>query len=51
MIVTIAKNYQGGLNLSAVVNNRIVSRTYYGYTKAESVKMFKAMLKEKKGEK
>lgn len=40
--MTISKNYAGAWVLSDVVNERLVTKTYYGYTKAEAVAMFNA---------
>jgi hypothetical protein len=50
MIITYAKNNEGALVLSAFVGEGageyLLRRTYYQYTKAEAVKLFRQEIKK-----
>ena len=39
--MTIEKINNGTLKISDIVNNRLISKTYYYYTKKEAIKDFK----------
>lgn len=45
MNISYEKNYQGAWVLTALINNRYVSRTYFGYTKKESTQLFREYVK------
>jgi hypothetical protein len=38
----IEKNIHGGWVISEVIDNRLMTRTYYDYTKKEAIREFKA---------
>ena len=41
--MTVTKlNHSGAWQISALVNNYLVTRTYYGYTKREAMRLFKS---------
>jgi hypothetical protein len=48
MITSIDRNAEGAWRLSAFVNDYLITRTYYFYTKAEAIKQFKLDIKEAK---
>lgn len=37
--------HNGSITISALVGNHLVTRTYYGYTQAEAVKLFRSETK------
>ena len=43
--MTITKNIQGAYVISAIVRGYLVTRTYFYYTKAEAIQLFKAEVK------
>lgn len=42
--------HSGGLICSAVIGGYLMTRTYYGYTKGESVDLFRRYVAEEGGE-
>jgi hypothetical protein len=44
--MTAYKNYTGAWIVSDIVGNRYYVQTYYGYTKREALRLFRAYVKE-----
>lgn len=43
--VIVTRNFNGSLNVSDIVKGYFVTRTYYGYTRRQAVRMFKQYVK------
>lgn len=44
--MTIEKNREGAYVISDIVSGYLVTRSYYGYTKRESVRLFRTYIRE-----
>lgn len=45
MDISYEKNSQGAWVLTALMGNRFITRTYFGYTKKESTQLFREYVK------
>lgn len=46
MTISITRNLNGSLTLATVAAGRLISYTYYGYTREQATRMFRAYVKE-----
>ena len=44
--MTVEKNREGAYVISDIVSGYLVTRSYYGYTKRESVRLFRTYIRE-----
>lgn len=43
--MTVTRNLNGSYTVSDIIDDYLVNRTYYGYTKREAVALFRAEMK------
>jgi hypothetical protein len=40
--MSIRKTYQGAIEISDIIDGRLISRQYFGHTKKQAIRLFKA---------